>query len=379
MTRRALGLSLTLSLAASVVVTTRQAQPVRKPIPIAIRVDSPARVGFPIWVHADLQGPLVARYPFQSDLRYFGSNTLELRRNGEHLPAQTGFSLGGPGGLVHGSSAPPSSPQNRLPLHLRFAIDRPGRYAVRWTVAGPIYPFDLLAQSDWLEFEVLEAQPREREAWLTKLLAAPPQDEGAYVGDYLPFLLVALPDPPVVRTIVAGTYSRSLAGGSLDLLPAEVAVPLVVETLRERGPNVGLARFVSLRVNWFQDHREDIVRSGISFLRSTDDPIAQGALSMLGYASQFDWRDDAAALRKAERAVDDSAPSLMGRGGEVSRQLAVYLGGSKSAAARDRLWELVERQPAARRQALIALTWIADPRDLSTIAGLLMKPACPIT
>src|ERR1700730_19324629 len=85
---------------------------------ISIRVAAPARTGLPIWVFADLQGPLTARYPYGEDPRYLGSNRLELKRDGQTLPPQPGDGGGGPLGLEPGSMAAPPPPQNRLPLQL---------------------------------------------------------------------------------------------------------------------------------------------------------------------------------------------------------------------------------------------------------------------
>src|ERR1700733_6901105 len=86
--------------------------------PISIRVDAPARAGLSIWVFADLQEPLTARYPYGEDPRYLGSNRLELKRDGKTLPPLPGYGGGGSMGLVVASIAPPGAPQNRLPLHL---------------------------------------------------------------------------------------------------------------------------------------------------------------------------------------------------------------------------------------------------------------------
>jgi hypothetical protein len=224
--------------------------------PISIHVGAPARTGLPIWVFADLQGPLTARYPYGEDPRYLGSNRLELKRDGKTLPPQPGYGGGGPLELVVGSIAPPRAPQNRLPLHLAFAIDKPGRYSVHWTVVGerreagppPSRHDELLAQSNWLEFDVKAAKLSEREAWLRKLLAAPPTDDTAYVGDYLPSLLAGVPDARVARAMIDGTYSAreliaSCTFGGLRFFPAEVAVPLTLESLHRRGPSRGLGYF----------------------------------------------------------------------------------------------------------------------------------------
>src|SRR5206468_5942200 len=98
--------------------------------------------------------------------RYFGSNRLELKRDGEMLAPLPG--VGGKNGVsgeIAGSIAPPTAPQNRLPLHLAFAIDRPGRYSVRWTVIGmdfgpvtpPVGGEFVRAESGWLDFDVVAA------------------------------------------------------------------------------------------------------------------------------------------------------------------------------------------------------------------------------
>ena len=206
--------------------------------PIAIHVDAPARVGFPIWVHADLQGDLIVRYPFAEDPRYFGSNQLELKREGQLLIAQPGFSRGGPMGRVVGSIAPPTSSQNRLPLHLGFVIDTPGRYSVRLSVMGnrldpaPAASLhqELVAQSEWLDFDVGPPRPTVREAWLAQLLRAPPSDAGAFVGDYLPSLLAAAPDPRVARALIEATYS------SIDLITSCALAGLPPVSSRADGP-----------------------------------------------------------------------------------------------------------------------------------------------
>jgi hypothetical protein len=341
--------------------------------PISVRVDAPARVGFPIWVHADLQRDLTVRYPFAEDPRYFGSNQLELKREGQSLVAQPGFSRGGLMGRVVGSIAPPTSPQNRLPLHLGFVIDRPGRYSVRWSVMGnrldPGPPTslhqELLAQSEWLDFDVGAPPSTARETWLAQILRAAPTEPGAFVGDYLPSLLAAAPDQRVARALIDATYSSgdlitSCALAGLRLFPAELMVPLTMRTLRERGPSSSLAYFVSWNASWFQDRRDDIIRTSVSSLKSNDDGILVGSLALLGFARQFDWSSDAP-LREADRAVKGAAPRLMTRSDRVAHQLAVTLGGTRDPDVSELLNQIAAKHPAAREQALIALRWIGEP------------------
>jgi len=348
------------------------------PSPIAIRVDAPAVVGMPIWIHADLAGPLVVRYPYDSDPHYFGSNQLEVKRDGQPLKPIAGEWQGGLVGMVVGSAAPPGSPQGRLPLHLGFAIDRPGRYSVRWTVEGGMSK-ETLAQSDWLDFDVRAASPRNRDAWLRSLLASPPTDAGAFVGDFLPSLLAAADDPRVVRALLDATHSSttivsSYAPGGLRTVPAEVAVPLTLEHLRRRGPSSGLAYFLAWRASLFRDHGAEILGIAAHSLQSPDDGVVVGALQTIGFAGHFDLSRTAPAVRDANAVVAAAAPALMTRGPRVVNTLASTLGGLKDTAARAPLWQLVERLPEAREQALAALTWIHDPQDLPRMANLLIQP-----
>lgn len=276
-------------------------------------------------------------------------------------------------------------PQNRLPLHLAFAIATPGRYSIRWTVVGerfeagpPLTRQELLAESDWLDFEVVATKPTDRQAWLRASLAASPTETGAYVGDYLPSLLAAAPDRRVAQAALDGTYSTadviaSFALASLRLFPTEIVVPLTLEKLHVRGPNYGLAHFISWHAPWFQDRRNEIVGTATWFLSSNDDAVVAAALRLLGFAGAFDWRDGDIALRDADRAVEGAASVLATRSVRVARALAIYLPRIKSAALRDRLWQLIEQRPAEREQALIAVTWVADPRDLSRIGDLLLQ------
>jgi hypothetical protein len=72
-----------------------------------------------------------------------------------------------------------------------------------------------------------------------------------------------------------------------------------------------------------------------------------------------------------------AAPELIRRGPEVAQLLAEYLGGIKSDGARELLWQMASRTDIVREQALIALTWIADPRDLPRSGELLLQPGDP--
>ena len=222
-----------------------------------------------------------------------------------------------------------------------------------------------MAQSEWLDFDVGPPPPTARETWLAQLLRAPPTDAGAFVGDYLPSLLAAAPDPRVARALIEATYSSvdvitSCALAGLRLFPAELMVPLTMRTLQERGPSSSLAYFVSWNASWFQDRRDDIIRISLSSLKSNDDEILVGTLKLLGFSRQFDWSRDAP-LREADRAVKVAAPRLMARSDRVAHQLAVTLGGTRDPEVRELLNQIAAQHPGAREQALIALRWIGEP------------------
>ena len=268
-------------------------------------------------------------------------------------------------GRVEGSIAPSTSPPNRLPLHLGFVIDKPGHYSVRWTVIGSALAPGVLAQSGWLDFDVVASTPAAREAWLTQLLRTPPTETGAFVGDYLPAVLAAAPDPRAAQAVLDATYMSdplrsSCALGSLRVFPADRIVPITLQALRGRGPNSRLAYFASWNASWFQDHRDEIVSMAVSALTSDDDAVLVGALEFLDFAPHFDWLNDTP-LRNAARSLKSAAPRLMTRNDDVAHQLAITLGGTKDPEVRPLLNEIAAKHPPVREQAQIAIRWISEP------------------
>jgi hypothetical protein len=256
------------------------------------------------------------------------------------------------GGIIESSIAPPDSPRNRLPLHLGFAIDKPGTYSVRWSVVSEDLgrfsdPPHVLAESDWFDFNVVESTPAERAAWVNATLAVRPMAIGLYVGDYLPSLLAGPPDRRVVRAVLNGLYSddgliQSCALGALQKFPDSLTVPAIMESLHRRGPVHGLAYFVSWHKALFQDRRDEIVHTAMSYLRSNDNAIVEGALRMLLFARAFDWTSNSTAMREADAAVEAAAPALASaplfilwtRASAPSRaRQAVNCSGNKSRAA----------------------------------------------
>jgi hypothetical protein len=350
-----------------------------------VTVDSPARVGMPIWVHADVEKELLA-YPYSHDLRdidddgaFDSCNHIELKRNGQTLVEQFP-EIVVRAGPVCGSAFLPDSPRNRLPLHLAFKIDQPGHYSVRWTIMRPGSPAWSGQQSDWTDFDVIEASRAEREASLTKLMTSAPSTTGKFIAEYLPALLATPSDPRVAQALVDALESpldpvSPYARGSLYLCPADVLAPLLLKALRDRGPSQAMSDAILWRSAWFQDVREDIVRAATSSLASEDDRRVAGALRMLGGLNAFDWRGDSSVTRETSQTIERAAPTLLTRSYPVANETVMLLGSVvRTDVARELLWQAVEKRPDVREQAAIAIAWIHDPRDVSRLSGNLTHP-----
>lgn len=353
-----------------------------------IQISDPAYTGMPVWLHADLSFPLEVRYPYGENPGNFGPNRLEVKRENNIL-AQIPFKSWGSvsTGPVDGSIAPATSPKNRLPLHLQYVLDKPGTYSVRWTVVRHSFQDGKLAelvvaQSNWVDFEVRQSTPDRRKNWLERLRARVPNDAGEFVGDFLPSLLEDAPDPQGLQVVLEQLYSiepliRSCALGSLPFFREEDIRSQVLDMLRLRGPNEGLAYVISWHALWFQDHEADLVRTILPYLHSDEDWQIAATLKMLGFLvhpGTFHWPPDSQVPAQSDQAVLAAAPGLNGKGPGVSQMLAEYLGGIKSRSSRDLLWQVADSPEPSHEQALIALTWIGDAQDLPRLSELLLKP-----
>lgn len=355
-----------------------------------IHVTEPAYTGLPVWIYADLSFPLEIRYPYGEDPEDFGPNRLEVKRENQVLEPVPFKPWVGAGGVMDGSIAPPSSPKNRLPLHLRYSLDKPGMYSVRWVAVRHSFQNGrmaetVVAESDWLDFEVRESTSEQREGWFDESRKNVPSDPGEFVGDFLPSLLANAPDQRVLKMVLGQMYSNhalisGCALGSLRFFRDADIRTHVLQMLRVRGPNEGLAYVISWHPSWFQDQKDAIVRTIIPYLHSREDWQVAATLKLLGFLvhlGNFHWPPDSGTPTSPDLAVLAAAPELIGRNTTVSQPLAEYLGGIKSHDARDLLWQVAERPEPAHEQALIALTWIGEAQDLPRLAELLIKPGDP--
>ncbi|MBI1355192.1 MAG: hypothetical protein GC160_12665 [Acidobacteria bacterium] len=186
--------------------------------PVAVRfgndrttlaVEGPAYAGLPVWVRIERPWGLgELRYPFHTEPWDMGAVWMEVRRDGrllEPLPLPTIGPANTPDGMrVSLPQEPPPGLLNRVPLHVLYALDQPGRYEIRFRDlrppppgrAAPLPP----AQSAWTSLELEPATESQRAAWLAKWTAQPPADEAEIVSSYLPSLL-ALRDARALRAL----------------------------------------------------------------------------------------------------------------------------------------------------------------------------------
>lgn len=365
-------------------VARAQALPVQK---LHLSLDQPVYTNLPIWIKADLGYPYEARYPYGEDPSDFGPNAIDLKRGNEVIQPPCFLPSGYfRSGILDGSAAPPNAPTNRLPLHLKYPIDKPGAYSVRWTAirhvrVGTRLTEVVVARSDWLTFEVKPSTPEQREAWLKKELVAVPGDPGLLVGDFLPSLLAASPDPRVLRAVLEQLYSKDqlvsgYAFSSLGLFHGDNLRAQALELVHHRGLSERMAYLLSWNPQ-FQDDREELVRTTLPYLQCRDDRQVAATLQLLGsvvHRTEANWPANSDLPGRPDRAVLAVAPDLLERDGDVPQMLALYLGGVKSDESRGFLWKLAEGTGAGHEQALIVLTWIGDDRDLPRLAELLRKP-----
>jgi hypothetical protein len=228
-----------------------------------VSLDGPAYVDMPVWLNIDLPYEFegAVRYPFILGLAGFGCNEVEVRRNGQPLPLLPGsdWTLGGGIfiGNICGSYSPASRAQaDRLPFHLLYRFDAPGRYEVRYTLLSspigfPPLPLEGRTRSEWTLIEVLPANPGQRSAWLQSLRERAPSDPAELLTDILPSL-PGLSDDASLEMLAEYLYHanasvRQYAMHALSSWPEKSTVPILQELLKNRGPNEEATRYLTRR------------------------------------------------------------------------------------------------------------------------------------
>uniref|UniRef100_Q01Q32 Uncharacterized protein n=1 Tax=Solibacter usitatus (strain Ellin6076) TaxID=234267 RepID=Q01Q32_SOLUE len=336
----------------------------------SLSVEGEARVGAPVWIH--IATPFgwnsVVQYPVSARPNDFGCNDIEVRRNGVLLPSidlrppAGGIAMGGPlcgnigieGGPLH---------TGRLPLHLLYHFTEPGVYEVRYTRRGmdPRDPSKFQLQSEWSPIHVLPRAPGPRAA------QAAPAAAPELLSDYLPSLL-SFADATALDAVVACLYHpnysvRTYASAALAYWPQAEADARVDRELPARGPS-------DMTVEGTLQRHPEMLALVLPYLKSNDPTLLRGVLTGVSrwiYAHPADVQAETALIAAAEHVIASSDEQTV-------VNYAAALGTVRDPRAGALLWNLVQRN-VAREQALIAISWRKDPRDLPRLAALLESPA----
>ena len=359
------------------------------PLPTSIKLTGPAYVNMPIWIEVGLPDPQwrSLRYPITIWPADFGGHQFEVRRNGVDFPPiklANSFpkTISGPSGLgiLGGGSllALPHEPKNRsrLPLHLIYRFDQPGRYEVRYTGYESRGPGGLvLARSEWLQFEVQDFPPSKRAAWLAEMRKTAPSDPVELLSDFLPSIL-ALPDSTVLPLVEEYLYNsndlvRKYTMYALYAFDNDLVIQEIPRLVEKRGPTDELACLLSWGRDKFQPQVTTLVHSIVKYLDSPTPLLSAGALQALYFIKGgYDWKADPGMPPLMDNEIAARANRFIEtRDVTILQPLALYLGIWKSDTSRNLLWRIVEQGTTVRGQALICLTWIGDPRDLPRLGS----------
>ena len=200
-----------------------------------------------------------------------------------------------------------------------------------------------------------------------------PSDPVELLSDFLPSLLAA-PDSKVLSMLEEYLYNsnglvRQYTLYALDAFDDDLLAKEIPDLVDKRGPTNELAYLLSWRRNLFQAQGPVLVRAALKYLDSQTPLLSGGALQTLYFIKgHFDWKRNPEMLARMDDEVAKRAGRLLAtRNRDILQPLALYLGIWKADRSRDLLWRMVE-EGTTREQALICLTWIADPRDLPKLA-----------
>ena len=339
----------------------------RLPETAVISLDGEAHVDGPVWIHVELPHSYVS-YPPLRLAGDFACDSLEVRRDGKLLvpitPQRGGMVYSGPGcpGYANqGKTAPLRA--DRLPLHLQYSFAEPGVYEVRLSHYGFFgrRQDDIRMQSAWTPIQVLPAGPRAP-------IGAHPQEPDELLTNFLPNLL-AVRDDETLAVLMEYLYHPSQrvlgwASSALPYWPDAVVQPRLMETLRANGPT-------EVMVQGIKGNVSEVAEISLPFLFSSDAVLFQGAIRAASAALAATSGIDDALRRRVERDLTNAATSNLGHAdAQMKNDLIAVLGQIHTARVHDLLWNLVDHHTGTE-QALIAIAWQKDPKDLPRLADYL--------
>lgn len=314
--------------------------------PFLISVDQQAFIGEPIWVNEKTRPT-----PYSS----VGGecNRLELLYDGKSVPPRTvrPVSLGGGGStpwpIISSINASDCiraaiynpSPGKRLPLHIWFNIQQPGRYALRWNYEWPEFqgnkPVTKRVSSAWITFTVRQPSAEDREKWLRTLVAHPDQSSVDLLSDYIPSLVAAAPDERALHVIANRLYSfdqlAGMAAEALAFFPEDHVRAAIFELIQKQGPTDFLAHLVSYNsfgLDADPNQRAQMTRTCFSYLRSSDPATAAAAIEMVLFNVHDDRQPvmDPKLVELADNEILRAAPDIAAAGQEdPDRELILYM------------------------------------------------------
>ena len=339
---------------------------------ITLSVEGTARVGAPIWIKVDLPyGHGEVHYPASLAPADFGCNQVEVRQNGVLLPRisvpSAPMIYSGP--PCRNLATPSHWPEyaGRLPIHLQYRFEKPGLYEMQYTLKkssfGPA-PGEKELQSDWTRLEIFSSQPRP--------VQPAPSDPTEILSDYLPGIL-GFADARGLQIVLGYLYHssdlvRRYAQLALSYWPQQKIDARVAELVRTKGPT-------DVMVNLLPAPEAGLTDSILSYLDSDDPILLRGAILGVSRAlsdsrqpstAEARTREESALLRAVEHVVGIADA-------QTRNDFAAALGSVHDARARDVLWSMYARGIAAE-QALMAITWHKDLRDLPRLGALLVAP-----
>ncbi len=353
----------------------------RAPKPFLITVDQPAFIGEPIWVNERTQP---TRYP------YLGGDCirLDLLYDGKPVPRRPvkpvflgNVSVGSrsivselASGCVRTELYYPS-PGKRLPLHIWFHIQNPGRYSLRWTYVWTEFKDGKRetnqVSSAWTTFTVQASSAEDREKWLRSLLAHPDQSTVDLLSNYIPALVAAAPDKRALHAIATRLYSSDQVAGmaaeALAFFPEDQVRTTIFDLIQKRGPTDFLAHLVSWNTfGLYADpnQRAAMTRTCFSYLRSSDPWKAAAAIEMVMFNvhGKHQVPTDPKLIAQADNEVLDAAEAVADAGqADPQREMILYMRSINTSEARQRLISMAHSKGADADLANTALLFDHAP------------------
>jgi len=336
----------------------------RFPDTATISLDGVARIDGPVWIHVELSPTVGVSYPSMASPWDFACNEFEVRKDGKLLTPLPHPELG----LVYsGPSCPgtvnlriPEDRKSRLPLHLQYRFAQPGIYEVRLSHYDAFFRrADIQIQSAWTPFEVFPAIPR--------AIATHPQEPVEVLSSFLPDLL-ALPNDEALSVVLEYLYHpsprvRAYASDALYYWPRSVVEPRLMETLRTNGP----APSVPL---WVGPHASELLDAALPYFVSDDPVLFEGAIAAARNALSPTTAMSPELRSRLEQGLISGTGNLGHADAQTTNDLISVLGQIKDSRVRDVLWSLADRH-TGEEQALIAIAWQKDAKDLPRLAAYL--------